>query len=184
MSLRHVILTVLSEREASGYDIARAFDESLSFFWNASHQQLYHDLKRLERDGLVTATLVKQSHRPDKKTYRITAAGQDYLDRWLAEPVETRVNSALMVKLTGLARAAPERALTLLSEQRGFHAGKLQRYRDIYRLHFEGVPTESLPYPLLLHFLTLRRGLRGEEDWIGWIDESIALIRRHQRDGM
>lgn len=178
MSLRHVILTMLSERDATGYDIARAFDESLAFFWNASHQQLYRDLKALEREGLVAATLVEQTHRPDKKVYCLTPAGRKQHETWLCKPVETRVNSVLLVKLWGLVDAEPVRALTLLREQRNFHEGKLRRYDELLGLHFANMEVDRLPYPLLIRYLALRRGVRGEQDWIAWIDECNDLIGR------
>ena len=178
MSLKHVILTVLSEQDASGYDIVKTFDESLGFFWNASHQQIYRDLKSLERDGLVLTTLVEQTGRPDKKVYRLTAAGHEQLDRWQRAPTETRVNSAFLVKLSGLADAVPERALSLLREQRHYHAAKLEKYRELLERHFADADVDGIPYPILVRYLALRRGLRGEEDWIGWIDECAALIGR------
>lgn len=176
MSLRHVILTVLSERDATGYEIAKAFDESLAFFWNASHQQLYRDLKALEREGLVTATLFEQAHRPDKKVYCITAAGRQQQAVWLSEPVETRVNSVLLVKLWGMADASPARALALLGEQRTLHEAKLRRYDELMVQHFGDMAISRLPYPLLIRYLALRRGIRGEQDWIAWIDECVVLI--------
>lgn len=176
MSLRHVILTVLSEGDATGYEIAKAFDESLAFFWNASHQQLYRDLKALEREGLVAATLFEQTHRPNKKVYRLTAAGRQQQLAWLSEPVETRVNSVLLVKLWGLADASPTRALALLGEQRKFHEAKLRRYDELMVQHFRHVALDRLPYFLLIRYLALRRGIRGEQDWIAWIDECVALI--------
>ncbi len=178
MSLRHVILTMLSEQNATGYDIAKAFDDSLAFFWNASHQQLYRDLKALEREGLVAATLVEQTHRPDKKVYRLTPAGRKQYEDWLCEPVETRVNSVLLVKLWGLVDSEPARALTLLREQRNFHGGKLRQYNKLLGLHFSGIEVDRLPYRLLIRYLALRRGIRGEEDWMAWIDECDSLIGR------
>jgi PadR family transcriptional regulator AphA len=47
MSLPHVILTVLSTREATGYDITKEFSHSIGYFWKASHQQVYRELNKM-----------------------------------------------------------------------------------------------------------------------------------------
>jgi hypothetical protein len=47
MSLRYAIMTALLDDEMSGYDLARAFDKLPRFFWHASHQQIYRELRTL-----------------------------------------------------------------------------------------------------------------------------------------
>ncbi|MFX4748000.1 hypothetical protein ABTB74_18915, partial [Acinetobacter baumannii] len=44
MSLPHVLLTSLLERPSTGFELARRFDRSMGFFWNATHQQIYREL--------------------------------------------------------------------------------------------------------------------------------------------
>jgi DNA-binding PadR family transcriptional regulator len=41
MALAHAIMTALIEDDLSGYELARDFETSLGFFWQASHQQIY-----------------------------------------------------------------------------------------------------------------------------------------------
>jgi len=41
MPLDHALLVALSERPASGLELARRFDRSIGYFWHASHQQIY-----------------------------------------------------------------------------------------------------------------------------------------------
>lgn len=57
MSLPHVILTVLSTRDATGYDITKEFSASIGYFWKASHQQVYRELNKngSERPGNLRA---------------------------------------------------------------------------------------------------------------------------------
>ena len=55
MSLAHAILTALLERPSSGLELARRFDKSIGHFWQATHQQIYRELGRLERDGEIRA---------------------------------------------------------------------------------------------------------------------------------
>ncbi|RYJ06811.1 MAG: PadR family transcriptional regulator, partial [Actinomycetales bacterium] len=53
MSLRFAILTALTERAATGSELARRFDRSIGYFWPASHQQIYRELDRLAEDALI-----------------------------------------------------------------------------------------------------------------------------------
>ena len=47
LALAHAIMTALLEDDLSGYELARDFETSLGFFWQASHQQIYLELRKL-----------------------------------------------------------------------------------------------------------------------------------------
>jgi DNA-binding PadR family transcriptional regulator len=82
MSLRHALLGLLAEGPASGYDLARRFQEGLNSVWPAQHPQIYSELSRLANAGLIEV----DSHGPRRRTaYRITDAGLAEVRRWLAE---------------------------------------------------------------------------------------------------
>ncbi|PWT70445.1 MAG: hypothetical protein C5B60_12155 [Chloroflexi bacterium] len=89
-TLGYIILGLLGSRPMSGYDIKRAFDQSLATYWNAGHSQIYTTLKVLAARRLVTSELVYQEARPNRRVYRLTPSGRDQLDLWLAEPVPPR----------------------------------------------------------------------------------------------
>src|SRR3990170_1433115 len=86
MALEHALLVALREQPASGLDLAKRFSRSIGFFWQATHQQIYRVLGRMDADGWVEVTEVAQAGRPDKKVYAVTPAGADALRAWLAEP--------------------------------------------------------------------------------------------------
>ena len=48
MSLPHALLTSLAERPGSGSELAGRFDRSIGYFWQATHQQIYRELARLD----------------------------------------------------------------------------------------------------------------------------------------
>jgi DNA-binding PadR family transcriptional regulator len=82
MSLRHGLLGLLAEGPASGYDLARRFQEALGSVWPAQHPQIYAELSRLDAAGLIEV----DSRGPRRrKAYRITDAGLAEVRRWLAE---------------------------------------------------------------------------------------------------
>ncbi|MDA0673168.1 MAG: PadR family transcriptional regulator [Cyanobacteria bacterium] len=102
MALAHAILVSLLDRPSSGYDLAKQFDGSVGCFWDASHQQIYRELAKLEAVGRIQAQSIQQNTRPNKIIYGITPQGEAWLKPWLAEPVTLApVKDSLWVKLFG-----------------------------------------------------------------------------------
>ena len=50
-----VILGMLKLGVPTGYDIKKVIDDSTRFFWTASFGQIYPELKKLRKAGLVRA---------------------------------------------------------------------------------------------------------------------------------
>src|SRR5918911_3115448 len=80
------VLGLLADREQSGYDLKRAIDRSVGYFWGPAKSRIYTVLPRLVERGYATRRGVVQEDRPNKQLYRITAAGRRALEAWLAEP--------------------------------------------------------------------------------------------------
>ena len=93
MSLRHVLLTVLSREPNSGYGIGKLLQKELSHIWDARLQQIYGELAKLQADGLMDVERVDLPNRPSKKIYSLTAAGMAELDRWLTDRAAPHTNS-------------------------------------------------------------------------------------------
>ena len=79
MALKHAILVSLGDTPMSGYDLAKHFDETIGFFWRASHPQIYRELAKLRDKGLVDAQDVIQRGRPNRILYSLTPAGREEL---------------------------------------------------------------------------------------------------------
>ena len=86
MSLRHALLALLSAHPMTGYDVAKRFDGSVGFMWQAPHSQIYPELRRMEDAGLVKAEEVPRGNRARKREYSLTEDGLAELQRWIAEP--------------------------------------------------------------------------------------------------
>ena len=63
-----VILGLLSLGPRSGYEIKTTVDRSTRFFWAASYGQIYPELRRLERDGLIEGEDAPNGGRPRRST--------------------------------------------------------------------------------------------------------------------
>lgn len=174
MSLKHAILAVLSHGDRTGYDLTRKIDGSVGNFWPATHQQIYGELKNLDKLGFVRFKEKEQKGKPDKKVYKITKPGLDELKAWASIPLEmVGIKDALLIKVFASHVVGTEAIVTELTELRKLHHGKLKEYLEIEKEHF----LKKVPPNLLAQYLTLRRGIIFEKSWIEWCDESLKRLK-------
>ena len=179
MALPHAILVSLCEQSGSGYELTHRFDRSIGYFWSATHQQIYRTLRTMEDDGWVSATVVAQRGRPDKKVYTVSEAGRAELARWIAAPLGGAgsggaASRELAVKLRGAAYgdsgALHEQVVTLRAER----AQLLDTYRGFEKKQFPD--PKALRDSALHQYLVLRGGIRTEEGTIDWLNEVASAL--------
>ena len=172
MALEHAILVSLSERPASGLELARRFDRSIGFFWSATHQQIYRVLGRMESDGWVRSASVEQHGRPDKKVYKVTTAGRGELASWLSSPMPSeKFRSELAVRLRGASYGDRAAVLDTVRQQRADHATRLAHYEQLAARDFPD--PDRLGGQQLDVYLVLRGGIRLEQFWVDWLTEYL-----------
>src|ERR671919_235594 len=71
----YVVLGMLRHEPRSGYQIKRIVDNSTRFFWAASYGQIYPELRRLAKAGLVEGEAQATGARK-RTVYRLTGAGR------------------------------------------------------------------------------------------------------------
>ncbi len=86
MDIKTVCLGMLTDGEASGYDMKKSFESSFGHFFPAGYGSIYPALSTLARNGLVEFELVPQDGKPDRKVYTITKKGREVLMEGLADP--------------------------------------------------------------------------------------------------
>ncbi|QNN54362.1 PadR family transcriptional regulator [Nocardioides mesophilus] len=183
MALEHAILVSLSEHPAAGLDLTRRFDRSIGFFWNATHQQIYRTLARMEADGWVSSAQVSQAGRRDKKEYVVTAAGRAELQRWLAEPAPPEAfRSDLAVRLRAASYGDRDAVLDQVEAHLAEHAVRLAHYQHLARRDFaDPGPLDDQQRDV---HLVLRGGIRLEQFWVEWLSEVLdayGRTRHHDR---
>ena len=170
---------LLAREPLSGYDLMRRMKERVGFFWQARHSQIYPELARLEKEGMVVHRVVEQKNRPDKKVYEITDAGLGALKEWVTAPVEPRVKrDELVLKAYSLWLAEPEKALVLFRDHERRHEEQLLRYKEI-ESWMEREWKEELgrvDSPKFASYAALQRGIiyeRGYVDWCRWVADRL-----------
>jgi len=177
MSLKHAILVLLETEPSSGYNLLKQFNEGLGYFWNAKHQQIYQQLKVLSDQKYISHTVEAQKGKPDKKTYKITKAGVKALTAWISTPIKpSKVNDALLVKLYGGHLTTGQNLLDELDRHAEMRNKTLRKLLNIEKTYLLLSPEKQQKYQL--PFLTLRRGILGEQAWLSWANEAKQTIKK------
>jgi DNA-binding PadR family transcriptional regulator len=181
MSLRHAVMAALLEDEASGYDLAKAFDASVANFWMATPQQLYRELERMQADGLVRARVVEQERRPNKRLFSLTEAGRRELRDFTAVPPRPGVlREDLMVQVQAMDAGDTEAVRAAIEERVTRARATIERWeRGRARLlagrsEEEYLATADRVGP----YLTLMRGLAFERENQRWGEWALAALER------
>lgn len=176
MSLKHAILAVLAHSDRTGYELTRKIEGSVAYFWPATHQQIYQELKKLAQQDLVRFREKEQKGKPDKKIYSLTAQGKKELKSWIALPIEPSPSKdGLLIKLFASHIADPDVLVAELSRHRELRTERLRVFREIERSHFS---KRKLAPELEAQYMTLRRGIFADEAWLKWCDECLERLAR------
>lgn len=179
MALRHVLMILLHEKPASGYELTKAFEEVAGNFWQASHQQVYRELSRMRDEGLVEAEDIAQEGRPDKKDYSLTDEGLAQLREWLRQPtVAKRSNDEGLVRLLGARLLGREALMRDLRAQGDAHRQRLERYRQIERAADYANAIAAMSVYERMAYLALLKGIRLETARAAWAEEAISLLEQ------
>ncbi|MEW1583358.1 PadR family transcriptional regulator [Streptomyces microflavus] len=180
MALRHAVLAALLDEELSGYQLAKAFDMGVANFWHALPQQLYAELTRLEKEGLVAGREVVQDTRPNKRLFRVTGGGLAELEQFAAEAAKPSfIRDDLLVKVQAADHLDPGDLIARLTERAAFSEAKAEQFEAL----LEKMRGDRPEGEFLLHgerigpYLTCRRGLDFERANRDWCREVIAVLR-------
>ena len=179
MSLRHAMLGLLSAGPASGYDLLKTFEISLASVWPATQSQLYAELGRLSKEGLVR--VVAEGPR-GRKEYEITEEGLAELRHWLIEvPPNQSRRSDMLLRIffldqvdadaaRGYLEGLAEQAVEEHDQLRGIRESVISEGDDALRLHGD---------------IALEWGLRltaAQRDWAEWAAARIAALEALEQE--
>jgi len=137
-------------RELSGYDLKKWADSSLRFFyWSPAASQVYGELRRLERLGLVESRVAAQDDLRNKRLFRITPSGLAAITHWVQHaPVEPPVLKHGVALRTWLGHLAdPDSLRAVVREHRDNSASMA---RDAALASASAAQTEGWEFPALV----------------------------------
>lgn len=175
MSLSHVLLTSLLEKPSSGYDLARRFDKSMGFFWSATHQQIYRELKRMEQAGWISSQPAIDAGKTKKKIYQVLDEGKQELINWVAIEVNPiGIKEEFAVRLRAEAILGPLGVEQELKRHLILHHEQLQQYHEIEQRDFTSKVPLSREHSIQYQILKL--GIEAQKTTIAWCHETIELL--------
>ncbi|WP_411143209.1 PadR family transcriptional regulator [Streptomyces sp. x-80] len=180
MSLKHAVLGLLAEAPASGYDLMKLFDASLTNVWPATQSQVYGELGKLTTAGLAEVA----AHGPrGRKEYAITNDGLAELRHWLTEvEPSSRTRDDALLRVFFLGVLTPLEAGTYLL-QLGEAAG---RDRAEYALIDKTTEWDDEMISVYGR-IALEYGLRMsamEQEWARWAAEEISSARARKANAL
>jgi PadR family transcriptional regulator AphA len=166
----YVILGFVRKGPKSGYEIKALVDNSTRFFWAASYGQIYPELKRLAKAGLITGSDSPTGGRK-RTVYEITAHGEEELRSWLRQRPETfEMRDEGLLKLFFADALPREEALAILREMRARRLAVHEQLQAIKNLKLNGEVED--PFPLIV----LESGLEFTQWFAEWCERMEARI--------
>ncbi|MBF6352156.1 MULTISPECIES: PadR family transcriptional regulator [Nocardia] len=162
MSLRFAALGLLAQESGSGYDLLKRFENSMANVWAATQSQLYGELGRLEREGLIEIAAEGPRRR---KLYAITETGRHALRDWLATPDSTPARSSRLLRVFLLSEVDTPAALAFFADIEQRAEAELAHLTTL----LEQIPWDTGDNDF--GRIALEHGLRHyrmEADWARW----------------
>jgi DNA-binding PadR family transcriptional regulator len=171
---QEVVLAMLAKEPSQGYQLRARLDGALGPLGEAVNDgQIYVTLGRLEKAGFVVLRRGSESsHRPDRKVYELTAAGQERVNEWLDEVSWPKPDLAeFHLKLIAAATAGLADPIGIVDAQR---RELIRRLRDAQRAAM--TEPDGSDAGLLLEGIALR--LQADLRWLEACERSWTERRK------
>ncbi|MGO3153407.1 MAG: PadR family transcriptional regulator [Galactobacter sp.] len=128
MSLRFALLTLLRVGPLSGYDLKKQFSMSVGYVWHAPDSQIYPELKRMARDGLLEPEDVPRGPKGTRTIYHVTDEGEAaFLDWFEQMPTYQRQRDPASLRAAYLESATAQQQTAFFETHRAHWQGELDR---------------------------------------------------------
>ncbi len=174
-----VILGMLAAKPRTGYEIKQLVDNSARFFWAASYGQIYPELKKLEKERLITGDDSSQGAR-QRTTFKLTAAGRRAAREWMSQPPEVlESRDEGLLKLFFAGSIEPGRAAEVARERAAVSRTKAAELRAIWEtIDQKGKPDGPTAEPDLGSLTVLRYGIEMSEWTAEFFDRAAEDLER------
>ncbi|MFN8381622.1 MAG: PadR family transcriptional regulator [Anaerolineales bacterium] len=177
MSLKHAILGFLSFSPFSGYDLKKAFDNSVQHFWPANQSQIYRTLAELEEGGLVEKEVIEREERLDMKIYNITETGRNELQQWLATPLpEHDTREPFLIQIYFGGKLSDKEILNLLNQKLKEIEERVAVYETVHKMSQSASSKVTDKRTKFFALLTLELGYINSKSDAAWLRSAIERV--------
>jgi DNA-binding PadR family transcriptional regulator len=141
MALQQALAALLLGGPSHGYQLMGTLQAELGPLWETRASRVYLTLARMEHEGLVTSTRIRQGARPDRNMLRLTQRGRSLAEAWLEAPGPA---DETVVRLAVARLVIPHRFEEVAAATAGHRGASLQRLRELRRRAREGFQPEAL----------------------------------------
>jgi DNA-binding PadR family transcriptional regulator len=154
-------------------------DSSARFFWAASYGQIYPELKKLEKAGLITGDDSSRGAR-QRTTFRLTAEGKRAAREWIERPPEVlESRDEGLLKLFFAGSIDPKRAAEIARERAAISRAKAEELRAIWdTVDQAGQPDGPESEPDIGSLTVLRYGIEMSEWAAEWFERAAEDLER------
>lgn len=174
-----VIVGMLAAKPRSGYEIKQLVDSSARFFWAASYGQIYPELKKLEKEGLIAGDDSSTGGR-QRTTFHLTAEGKRAAREWMAQPQEVlEARDEGLLKLFFAGAIEPKRAAEIARERAAASRAKAEQLRFIQeQVDNAGKPEGPEVQPDAGSLMVLRYGIDASEWTAEWFERAALELEQ------
>jgi DNA-binding PadR family transcriptional regulator len=166
LSPEMALLGLLYAAPGHGYDLHRKVITDLGQVWHLSQSQAYSILKRLEKQGDISAEEIPQEKLPSRQLLHMTPLGRKRFLEWLDTPSDgsTRaIRMEFVTRLYFLRMYLPEKLMQAFSEQRAEAESNIQRLMK---------RRAELPDEQIYNRMSLDLRLEQLKAVLEWLDDS------------
>ncbi len=183
LSLRHVLLGLLSENSGHGYGLRKQMVHRLGHFRNINEGQLYTQLAKMENEGLIEREVVVPDKGPARKLLHITPKGKRAFQDWLLSDqyeddgvlYDFMQGYSFFAKVNFFRHLDPVEARRKIRSQLSLMEERKKSYQEILS-QMEHRKTDSFRIRILAF------GLKEVEHRIEWLNELEGDLSRHPKE--
>ena len=176
MSVKHAILALLYRQPMHGYEIGKQLAAQVSAEWDVKPAQIASTLTRLHDADLVEYEIVSGADAPDRKVFRLSAAGLEALRDWYLRPEvrEYHLSDTFYIKLVLSLTGGPVPAEHVLMIQR---RELYQELHQVTELRRKADPHTEMPWVLLLESAMMH--LEADIRWLEMVEAHMPALQRY-----
>ncbi|AQR94271.1 PadR family transcriptional regulator [Clostridium saccharoperbutylacetonicum] len=175
---RYVLLGLLQEEELSGYEMKKIINMRMSFFWQESFGQIYPELSKMMKEGLIDFSKQEPSDKikREKIRYTITSKGQKELKQWMeAENEKDTARSELLLKMYLSTDKNSEEMRKHIIKFKEEAEGKLELFKLFDADLNQNIEMHNNHRNILC---VLNLGMRQTKLYIDWSNEMLELLNK------
>ena len=184
MSLENALLGLLNHRPMTGYDLKRIFDDPMEFFWVAQMSQIYRELNKLEKKGLVKSEVETQEKRPARKVYQLTKEGKENFLNWLnqfPDQLSETIRSRFLMRIFFSSRIKLDELAFQIKRYKKEKEEGLRYLNKVEQWIKDYSREEKYKDDIFYWNLIVKKEYKSIAAGIEWADECLQLIEQKKR---